>query len=91
VFSVSFLHIGQRELNSPFLANFALCSCMDKILSYLETNENLTPYVTDLLEDQNMLQLLIDCTKFDFIPLKERSYLETLSRGLCYKLEFVKI
>ena len=54
---------------------------MDKILSYLETNENLTPYVTDLLEDQNMLQLLIDCTKFDFIPLKERSYLETLSRG----------
>jgi hypothetical protein len=59
---------------------------MDKILSYLETNENLTPYVTDLLADQNMLQLLIDCTKFDFIPLKERSYLETLSRGLCYKL-----
>jgi hypothetical protein len=52
---------------------------MDKILSYLETNENLTPYVTDLLGDQNMLQLLIDCTKFDFIPLKERSYLETLS------------
>ena len=49
---------------------------MDTILSYLETNENLTPYVTDLLEDQNMLQLLIDCTKFDFIPLKERSYLE---------------
>jgi hypothetical protein len=32
---------------------------MDKVLSYLETNENLTPYVTDLLEDQNMLQLLI--------------------------------
>ena len=27
VFSVSFLHIGQRELTSPFLANFALCSC----------------------------------------------------------------
>jgi hypothetical protein len=59
---------------------------MDKVLSYLETNENLTPYVTDLMEDQNMLQLLIDCTKFDFIPLKERSHLETLSRGLCYKL-----
>jgi hypothetical protein len=66
-----------QEVRKPF---------MDKILSYLETNENLTPYVTDLLEDQNMLQLLIDCTKFDFIPLKERSYLETLSRGLCYKL-----
>ena len=60
--------------------------CMDIILSYLETNENLTPYVTDVLEDQHMLQLLIDCTQFDFIPLKERSYLETLSRGLCYKL-----
>ena len=59
---------------------------MDKKNSYLEINENLTPYVTDLLEDQNMLQLLIDCTKFDFIPLKERSYLETISRGLCYKL-----
>ena len=59
---------------------------MDTFLSYLETNENLTPYVTDLLEDQNMLQLLIDCTQFDFIPLEERSYLETLSRGLCYKL-----
>jgi hypothetical protein len=27
VFSVSCLHIGQRELTSPFLANFALCSC----------------------------------------------------------------
>jgi hypothetical protein len=58
-----------QEVRKPF---------MDKILSYLETNENLTPYVTDLLENQNMLQLLIDCT-----PLKERSYLETLSRGLC--------
>jgi hypothetical protein len=43
-------------------------------------------YMIDLLEDQNMLQLLIDCTQFDFIPLKERSYLETLFRGLCYKL-----
>jgi DNA-binding protein Fis len=43
------------EVRKPFI---------DKILSYLETNENLTPYVTDLLEDQNMLQLLIDCTKF---------------------------
>jgi hypothetical protein len=66
-----------QEVRKPF---------MDKVLSYLETNENLTPYVTDLLEDQHMLQLLIDCTQFDFIPLKERSYLETLSRGLCYKL-----
>jgi hypothetical protein len=27
VFSVSCLHIGQREPTSPFLANFALCSC----------------------------------------------------------------
>ena len=69
--------VSLQEVRKPF---------MDKILSYLETNGNLTPYVTDLLEDQNMLQLLIDCTKFDFIPLKERSYLETLSRGLCYKL-----
>jgi hypothetical protein len=66
-----------QEVRKPF---------MDKVLSYLETNENLTPYVTDLMEDQNMLQLLIYCTKFDFIPLKERSHLETLSRGLCYKL-----
>jgi hypothetical protein len=33
---------------------------MDKVLSYLETYENLTPFVTDLLEDQHMLQLLID-------------------------------
>jgi hypothetical protein len=32
-----------QEVRKPF---------MDKILSYLETNENLTPYVTDLLEDQ---------------------------------------
>jgi hypothetical protein len=37
-----------QEVRKPF---------MDKILSYLETNENLTPYVTDLLEDQNMLLL----------------------------------
>ena len=63
-----------QEVRKPF---------MDKVFFI---SENLTPYVTDLLEDQNMLQLLIDCTKFDFIPLKERSYLETLSRGLCYKL-----
>jgi hypothetical protein len=27
VFSVSCLHSGQRELTSPFLANFAWCSC----------------------------------------------------------------
>jgi hypothetical protein len=27
--------------------------------------------MSDLLEDQNMLQLLIDCTKFDFIPLNK--------------------
>ena len=66
-----------QEVRKPFL---------DKVLSYLETNENLTPYVTDLLEEQNMLQLLIDCIKFDFIPLNEMSYLETLSRGVCHKL-----
>jgi hypothetical protein len=62
---------------------------MDTILSYLETNENLTPYVTDLLEDQNMLQLLIDCTKFNFVPLKERSYLETLSRQMRSRLKII--
>jgi hypothetical protein len=35
-----------QEVRKPF---------MDKVLSYLETNENLTPYVTDLLDDQNMV------------------------------------
>ena len=69
-----------QEVRKPF---------MDKILSYLETNENLTPYVTDLLEDQNMLQLLIDCTKFNFVPLKERSYLETLSRQMRSRLKII--
>jgi hypothetical protein len=50
VFSVSCLHIGQRELTSPFLANFALCSCRVSVPVSVGTTIN-EYYINQMVKD----------------------------------------
>ncbi|CAG2218309.1 recQ [Mytilus edulis] len=43
--------------------------------------------IQELFDDkENLLHLIIDCTSYHFLTYKEQVRIETLTRGLCYKL-----